>query len=105
MSGGEGNTERENTEDPPHDRVETGDPHGKDPEVSTHVTQCPCTCTDHEVKNGEFIMNVLTVQWTTSTHVFLCCLLVTIRGLVGLSLTTDTGITRHRGSDGGVNPG
>ena len=39
---------------------------------------------DNKVKNGVFIMNVLTVQWVSSTYTFLCCLLVTIRRLVGL---------------------
>jgi hypothetical protein len=30
-------------------------------------------------------MNVLTVQWSSSTYALVCCLLVTIRGLVGPS--------------------
>ncbi len=34
------------------------------------------------MKNWVFIMNVLTTQWTTSTYDLLCCLSVTIRGLV-----------------------
>jgi hypothetical protein len=40
---------------------------------------------DNKVKNGVFIMNVLTVQQLASTCALLCCLLVTIRGLIGLS--------------------
>jgi hypothetical protein len=43
------------------------------------------------VKNGVFIMNVSTVQRAVSTYALLCCLLVTIRGLVA-NWPSNTGI-------------
>ncbi len=39
-------------------------------------------------------MNVLTVQWASSTYVLMCCLPVTIRGLVGPSSSVMSSVNR-----------
>jgi hypothetical protein len=43
-------------------------------------------------------MNVLTVQWTASTYSLLCCLPVTIRGLVGPSRLETSALVRTTAS-------